>query len=228
MERPAGKELLKVEGLSRSYGQGDSCQSVLNQLDLTLKAGEICVLLGPSGEGKSTLLHLLAGLIRPDAGRIWLNGSELTAATEAQLCQLRRQQIGVVFQFFNLVPTLSVYENLCLPLSLNNQLDRIGEVDALLEQVGLSGKREKFPHQLSGGEQQRVAIVRTLLQRPQLILADEPTGNLDRQNAQQVMALFVQQVRERSGTLLLATHDPSMLKLADRCVRLEQGRLIDA
>ncbi len=221
------RPLLQAHGLVKTYLAHGVQQSVLSGLDLTLEAGEIVVLQGPSGEGKSTLLNLLAGLDRPDAGEIWLKGEDLAQAAEARLCQLRRQSIGLVFQFFNLVPTLTVTENLQLTLSLCQRVTHQAEIATLLAQVGLTGKAAMFPQQLSGGEQQRVAIVRTLLQQPALILADEPTGNLDRNNAERVMALFVEQVRQRQGTLLLATHDVSLTALADRCLRLENGRLRD-
>lgn len=216
---------LQARGLVKAYRAHGVQQTVLSGLDLSLAAGEVVVLQGPSGEGKSTLLHLLAGLDRPDAGTVWLSGENLTQASEARLCQLRREAVGLVFQFFNLVPTLTVLENLQLTLALGGESKREGDISALLTQVGLSDKAQMFPQQLSGGEQQRVAIVRTLLQQPQLILADEPTGNLDRNNAERVMALFIDQVRQREGTLLLATHDPSLTALADRCLRLENGQL---
>lgn len=216
---------LHARGLVKTYQAHGVQQNVLSGLELSLGAGEIVVLQGPSGEGKSTLLHLLAGLERPDQGQIWLNDEDLAQADEARLCQLRRESVGLVFQFFNLVPTLTVLENLQLALALCGGEARQADIERLLAEVGLTHKTDMFPQQLSGGEQQRIAIVRTLLQQPQLILADEPTGNLDRNNAERVMTLFVDQVRQREGTLLLATHDPSLTALADRCLRLENGQL---
>ncbi|MCV6591008.1 MAG: ABC transporter ATP-binding protein [Marinobacterium sp.] len=219
--------LLKAEQLSKGYHQHGVLQPVLSSIELDLQQGEIVLLFGPSGEGKSTLLHLLAGLIRPDKGEIWFENLALSRASEQQLCQLRRQRLALVFQFFNLIPTLTVAENLQLSASLaQQQLNSHGLVK-ILKQLGLAAKAAVFPQRLSGGEQQRVAIARALVTQPRLILADEPTGNLDRDNAERVMTLFIEQVRKQNCTLLLATHDPTLKGMADRCLMLEQGVLYE-
>lgn len=220
--------LLQLQGVCKSYHQQGVEQPVLRQLDLQLMAGEVVVLEGPSGEGKSTLLHLIAGLLQPDSGTLSFDGCQLNGCGETQWCQLRRRQIGLIFQFFNLVPTLTVLENLQLGFVLERQPPDEQAIAAQIAQLGLGERQDHFPQQLSGGEQQRVAIARTLLQRPQLILADEPTGNLDRENASRVMELFVQQVRDSGCALLIATHDTSLKALADRSLKLTNGVLCAA
>jgi putative ABC transport system ATP-binding protein len=200
---------------------------VLHQLDLTVAAGEHVAIVGRSGSGKSTLLNLIAGIDRPDAGCIEIAGERVDGLDERRRTLLRRRRIGFVFQFFNLVPTLTVGENLRLPLQLNGLADAAGEarLQGLLEAVGLADYGERFPETLSGGEQQRVALARALVHQPDLILADEPTGNLDAATGAKVWALLRGLTQSRGATLLLVTHNAEQAAQADRALQLQDGRL---
>ena len=202
---------------------------VLQNAHAEFQSGEITAILGKSGSGKSTLLNLISGIDAPDSGQIWVNGQDLTALPERDRTLFRRSQIGFVFQFFNLIPTLTVGENVSLPLELNH-LSR-SEADkrarALLETVGLLERWDTFPEKLSGGEQQRVALARALVHQPLLILADEPTGNLDEETGAQMMDLLARLTREQNGTLLIVTHNPEAAAYADRTLRLSHGQLIE-
>ncbi len=216
--------LLELRRVSRHYREGGGTRAVLAGVDLRLAAFEVVALLGASGSGKSTLLHLIAGLDAPDAGTIELEGHALGALDERARTLVRRRRIGIVFQAFNLVPTLSAAENVRLPLALNGIPDA-GRAEALLAAVGLGGKGRRFPGELSGGEQQRVAIARAVAHRPALLLADEPTGNLDAAAGRQALALLFGLARETGCGLLLATHDPVAAAAADRRLVLADGRL---
>ena len=202
---------------------------VLQNAHAEFQSGEITAILGKSGSGKSTLLNLISGIDAPDSGQIWVNGQDLTALPERDRTLFRRSQIGFVFQFFNLIPTLTVGENVSLPLELNH-LSR-SEADkrarGLLEAVGLLERWDTFPEKLSGGEQQRVALARALVHQPLLILADEPTGNLDEETGAQMMDLLARLTREQNGTLLIVTHNPEAAAYADRTLRLSHGQLIE-
>lgn len=218
---------LCLSGLSHSYLEGQRPRSVLDRLALTVAAGEHVAIVGSSGSGKSTLLNLIAGIDRPDAGRIEIAGERVDGLDERRRTLLRRRRIGFVFQFFHLVPTLTVGENLRLPLQLNGLADAAGEarLQDLLETVGLAGYDERFPETLSGGEQQRVALARALVHQPDLILADEPTGNLDAATGARVWALLRGLTQSRGATLLLVTHNTEQAAQADRALRLQDGRL---
>lgn len=218
---------LCLSGLSHSYLEGQQPRSVLDRLALTVAAGEHVAIVGSSGSGKSTLLNLIAGIDRPDAGRIEIAGERVDGLDERRRTLLRRRRIGFVFQFFHLVPTLTVGENLRLPLQLNGLADAAGEarLQDLLETVGLAGYDERFPETLSGGEQQRVALARALVHQPDLILADEPTGNLDAATGARVWALLRGLTQSRGATLLLVTHNTEQAAQADRALRLQDGRL---
>ena len=221
--------LLQLEKVSRHFREGGRDHIVLSDLDLEIPKGQLLVLLGRSGSGKSTLLNLLAGIDLPNRGRILLDGTDLTALDEHRRTLLRRYRIGFVFQFFNLIPTLTVEENLLLPLELAGTLgpeDR-QRADDLLEQVGLADRRSSFPDVLSGGEQQRIAIARALVHDPSLILADEPTGNLDADTAEGVLDLLVGTLRKAGKTLVMATHSREVASLADRVLRVQDGRLVE-
>ncbi|MGA7800977.1 MAG: ABC transporter ATP-binding protein, partial [Gammaproteobacteria bacterium] len=198
-------QLVTIRGLSRAYREGERSRQVLQDLDLDVGRGECVALLGRSGCGKSTLLNLISGIDRPDAGRIRIDGVELTTLDEHRRTLFRRRHIGFVYQFFNLIPTLTVEENLLLPLELNG-LDARAEALELLAAVGLADRGNSFPDRLSGGEQQRVALVRALVHRPSLLLADEPTGNLDAHTGQRILDLLRTLVSERGTTLMLVTH----------------------
>lgn len=214
---PATPALLSIKALSKSYGQ----QRVLNDVSLQLKPGEVVAITGPSGCGKTTLLNLIAGLDSADSGEIVINGQSLKTLNEQQRTLLRRQSIGFIFQFFNLIPTLTVAENCFLPLQLNNREALRPEVTQQLERLGLGTKLHRFPEQLSGGEQQRVAIVRALAHQPLLVLADEPTGNLDQQTASSVASLLFQQIKASESALLLVTHSQPLADKADRIIQLQ-------
>ena len=208
------------------YGEGELGVTVLHALDLDIAAGEFVVLLGRSGSGKSTLLNLLGGMDVPSAGELQVGPHVLSALDEEHRARFRRAALGFVFQSFNLLPTLTLAENLALPLALNG-IPVGTQADSMLARLGLAGRGHRFPGQVSGGEQQRAAIGRALIHAPLLVLADEPTGNLDAETAREVLALFGALVRERGSTVVMATHSEEPLALADRVLRLEHGRLCE-
>lgn len=216
-----------VHGLTKTYWEGGRRHDVLRGVDLNIARGECVALVGRSGSGKSTLLHLLAGIDVADGGRIVMDDRDVGALAEPHRTLFRRRHIGLVFQFFNLIPTLSVIENLLLPLELCGVPRAEGEqrAQALLAQVGLAARAASHPEDLSGGEQQRVAIARALIHRPMLLLADEPTGNLDAETGAAVLSLLSELVREQHLTLLLATHSRDVAASADRVLSLHDGRL---
>ena len=225
MWRPA-VELRKV---SKSYREAGAERVVLRDVSVTIASGEIAVLVGRSGSGKSTLLNVIAGIDRPTAGTVLVDGTDLTALGEQERTRFRRRHIGFVFQFFNLIPLLTVEENLLLPLELNGRADAAGvaRARALLERVGLGGRGDSYPERLSGGEQQRVAIARALVHDPALILADEPTGNLDVETAADVLELLDTLAREAGRTLLMVTHSREVVGVADRIFTIQRGALVE-
>lgn len=221
--------VVELRGLRKVYTEGGRERVVLDDVDFAFDRGEFVVLLGHSGSGKSTLLNLISGIDRPDGGDVSILGTTITRLSERDRTLFRRDHIGFVFQFFNLIPTLSVLENVTLPQELAGR-DRkavIPEALALLERVGMADRRDTFPDKLSGGEQQRVAIARALVHDPLLVLADEPTGNLDNGNGRRVMALLLELTRDAGRTLLMATHNPEIAALADRVLRLFSGSLLE-
>lgn len=224
------KPLIRVRQLTRIYHEGGKDRHVLDGVDVDIMAGEFFVMLGKSGSGKSTLLNLVSGVDKADGGQIWVNGIEVTALDERRLTLFRRDQIGIVFQFFNLISTLTVLENVTLPSELAGISRQTAEKSArtLLERVGLANRADAFPDKLSGGEQQRVAIARALVREPLLVLADEPTGNLDEETGQNVMRLLLELTRDAGKTLLMATHNPEIVPLADRVGRIQDGKLMVA
>ena len=220
---------IELRGVRKSYREGGRDHVVLDGVDLVVASGELVVLLGKSGSGKSTLLNLLAGIDRPDAGRIAIAGSDLTSLSERDRTIFRRRRIGFVFQFFNLLPTLTVLENLLLPLELEGAS---GESErqrclAMLAAVGLADRAASFPDRLSGGERQRVAVARGLIHQPELILADEPTGNLDVETGRDVIELLDRLTRKTGRTLFMATHSREVVGVADRILTIESGRLVE-
>ena len=221
-------EFLRFHDLTKSYFEGDVRRIVLQNAHAEFHSGEITAILGKSGSGKSTLLNLISGIDAPDSGQIWVDGQDLTALSERDRTLFRRAQIGFVFQFFNLIPTLTVGENISLPLELNRmprpQIQKKSR--EILDAVGLLDRWETFPEKLSGGEQQRVALARALVHDPLLILADEPTGNLDEETGAQMMAMLARLIREQNGTLLIVTHNPEAALHADRILRLSHGQLV--
>jgi ABC-type lipoprotein export system ATPase subunit len=215
-------ELIRV---SRSFARGDEVVHALDDFTLALERGEMVALVGPSGCGKTTALNLVAAVDRPDAGTVRVAGIDVGAATESELTALRRRSVGMVFQAFHLVPHLTVEENIALPLALDRRRDP-ARVDELIRRVGLGHRRRHYPSELSGGEQQRTAVARALVHRPHVVVADEPTGNLDSHTGAAVVALLAELRREEGATLLLATHDPRVAAAADRLVELADGRAV--
>jgi putative ABC transport system ATP-binding protein len=220
-------ELVRLAGVTRSFEEAGGERFVLSGADAVLAAGELVVLLGRSGSGKSTLLNLISGIDLPNAGRIWVDGVEISALSERDRTLFRRRQIGFVFQFFNLLPTLTVEENLLLPLELTGKLAKTGRerAHALLAEVGLADRAATFPDRLSGGEQQRVAVARALIHDPLLVLADEPTGNLDLETGLEVIELLDRLTRRAGKTMLMVTHSREVVGVADRVLTIEEGRL---
>jgi putative ABC transport system ATP-binding protein len=224
-----GDGFIQLKGLSKSFEEGGQARTVLRGADAEFTKGELVAILGKSGSGKSTLLNLISGIDLVDMGDIWVNGQELTAMNERQRTLFRRQNIGFIFQFFNLIPTLTVWENVVLPLELAGAKN--GEIksraEELLEAVDLLDRRDTFPDRLSGGEQQRVAIARALVHDPLLVLADEPTGNLDEETGRQVLALLDRLTRQDGKNLLLVTHSNDAAAYADRILTLRDGKLVN-
>lgn len=216
--------LVQARSLTKTYPEAGADRHVLRGLDLDVREGEVLILLGRSGSGKSTLLNLIGGMDAPSGGTLLVAGQDIARLTETQRTLYRRRQVGYVFQFFNLVPTLTVRENVLLPLALNGIRDE-RRADELLHEVGLGDRGHTYPDRLSGGEQQRVAIARALVHDPPLVLADEPTGNLDETTATTVLQLLDKLVRQRGRTLIAVTHARELLSLADRALHLHEGRL---
>ena len=222
--------LVQIQNLTKSFREGDSERRVFHDLSASVSESEFVVLLGRSGSGKSTLLNLISGIDLPTRGDVTIAGSNLTRLSERERTLFRREHIGFVFQFYNLIPTLTVFENLLLPLELIGDVGAAAQekAAALLAEVDLADRADSYPDRLSGGEQQRVAICRALVHRPLLLLADEPTGNLDAETGAQVLDLFTRLARENRMTTLMVTHSPEVAKLADRILTIREGRLVEA
>ena len=219
-------ELLQCTGLKKVYGRGDTAVCALDGLDLTVERGEFTAIVGASGSGKSTLLHILAGVDKPTAGKVLVDGVDVGTLDPTRAALFRRRKVGLVYQFFNLIPTLTVEKNITLPLLLDKRRPDPEALDRLIAALGLQDKRKALPGQLSGGQQQRVAIARALCYRPALLLADEPTGNLDRKNSTEILDLLRLCHRELGQTILLVTHDETLAAQADRVVTLSDGRVV--
>ena len=217
--------MIELTNLSRNYTMGQGEITVLNQLDLTVESKERVAIIGPSGSGKSTLLLILTGLESPTAGVVKIAGEAMTDLSKDQRADLRREHIGIVFQSFHLIPSLTARENVALPLEIGGQKNSRQRAVTMLEKVGLGDRGDHYPAQLSGGEQQRVAMARALVHEPELIVADEPTGNLDEKTGDFIMQLLFDLNRDTGATLLLVTHDPKLAARCDRTLRLEDGRL---
>jgi putative ABC transport system ATP-binding protein len=220
--------MIELRGVSKTVMSGSAPLTILHPLDLTVPAGESLAITGPSGSGKSTLLGLIAGLDAPTSGRILIDGADITDLGEDALARLRGAKIGFVFQFFHLIPSLTALENVLVPMEIAGRDDAAGRARALLEEVGLSGRGHHYPSQLSGGEQQRVALARALANDPPILLADEPTGNLDSANGHHIMDLLLQVNRARRATLVLVTHDASLAALTGSQLALRDGRAVPA
>ncbi len=218
--------MMNVSNLKKSYGEGSSLVEVLKGINLEIKKGETVALLGKSGSGKSTLLSLLSGLDTPDSGEILMDGKNISFLTEKELTSFRAQNMGIVFQQFHLVSTLSALENVLLPLELLKRPGAMERATLLLDQVGLSSRKEHLPSQLSGGESQRVAIARAMAISPKILFADEPSGNLDEETGEHVMDLLFKMVKESETTMVLVTHDRDLAKKCSRVIHLEHGGIV--
>jgi len=218
--------MLEINKLCKSYSHADARQDVLQQLDFAMSASSSVALLGDSGSGKSTLLHLIAGLERPDSGEILFDGQRMHAESESTLAAVRRSELSLVFQQFHLISTLTILDNIKFQAALCQRLDPLYEAE-LIDRLDLGSQLKKFPHQLSRGQQQRVAIARSLLHKPKLVLADEPTGNLDENSSLEVMGLFSNLVKQAGSSLLMVTHSQAMAEFMDRRVWLHNGKLAE-
>ena len=218
--------ILETKDLRKVYGSGDTEVRALDGVDLTVEKGEFVAVVGTSGSGKSTLLHMLGGLDRPTGGTVTVDGKELSAMRDEELTIFRRRKIGFVFQNYNLVPVLNVYENIVLPIQLDGNAPDKAYVERLIETLGLEAKLQNLPNNLSGGQQQRVAIARALAAKPAIILADEPTGNLDSATSLDVMGLLKVTAQKFSQTIVMITHNEELAQMADRIIRIEDGRIV--
>ena len=218
--------ILETKDLRKVYGSGDTEVRALDGVDLTVEKGEFVAVVGTSGSGKSTLLHMLGGLDRPTGGTVTVDGKELSAMRDEELTIFRRRKIGFVFQNYNLVPVLNVYENIVLPIQLDGGTVDQGYVDQIIQALGLESKLNNLPSQLSGGQQQRVAIARALATKPAILLADEPTGNLDSKTSQDVLGLMKVTGQKFAQTMVMITHNEGLAQMADRIVRIEDGRIV--
>lgn len=218
-------EVLKVENLTKVYGAGNSEVRALDGVSFTVEKGEFLAIIGPSGSGKSTLLHILGAVDSPTSGKVWLNGQDVYTQNEEQLAIFRRRQVGLIYQFYNLIPVLNVVENMTLPVLLDGRKVNQERLDELLTTLNLTERRNNLPNQLSGGQQQRVSIGRALMNAPSVVLADEPTGNLDSKNSQEIVELLRQSNRKYGQTLIVITHDENIALQADRILAIEDGRI---
>lgn len=219
-------EILIANNLTKIYGKGDTAVTAVNHIDLTINKGEFTAIVGASGSGKSTLLHLLGGVDTPTEGQVIIDGENIYDLKDEKRSILRRRKIGFIFQTYNLIPVLTVKENIVMPVLLDgNKVDE-KEVDDLIELLGLTERKNHLPNQLSGGQQQRVAIGRAVINKPAIIIADEPTGNLDKKNSEETMALLIKAVKETGQTLVLVTHEMDIAAMADRIIHLEDGSIV--
>jgi putative ABC transport system ATP-binding protein len=220
------KAVVSATGLRRRYGAGETAVEALRGVSLDVGRGKVTAIMGPSGSGKSTLMNILAGLDRPTEGSVFVDGIDITGLNDKKLTLLRREKIGFVFQFFNLLPMLTAEENILLPLSLAGRKPDKAWVDELMEAVGIDGRRKHKPSELSGGQQQRVAVARALVARPAVLFADEPTGNLDSSSSAEVLALLRRSADELGQTIVMVTHDPKAAAQADRILFIADGRIV--
>ena len=220
------KTILRVQDLTKIYGSGTARVAALQNVSFEVKQGEFVAIVGPSGSGKSTLLHMIGGVDTPTSGTVEVDGTDLASLDESRLAVFRRRQIGLVYQFYNLIPVLTVEENITLPLLLDRRKADRAQLEQLLRTLGLEARRKALPHQLSGGQQQRVSIGRAVITSPALLLADEPTGNLDSKNSAEILSLLKNYHRRHGQTLLLITHDREIALQADRIIAMEDGRIV--
>ena len=219
-------EILRVEHLTRIYGTGDTAVTALDDVSFSVEAGEFIAIIGSSGSGKSTLMHLMGGVDRPTSGAVKLQGQDIFAGSDEQLAVFRRREVGLIYQFYNLIPVLNVVENMTLPVLMDGRSVNEQRLSALVRALGLTGRESCLPNQLSGGQQQRVAIGRALMNAPSVVLADEPTGNLDSKNSAEIMNLLRGSNRKFKQTLIVITHDEDVALMADRVIAIEDGRIV--
>ncbi len=219
-------EILIASNLTKIYGKDDTAVTAVNHIDLTIHKGEFTAIVGASGSGKSTLLHLLGGVDTPTEGQVIIEGENIYSLKDEKRSILRRRKIGFIFQTYNLIPVLTVRENIIMPVLLDGNKVDDKEVDNLIELLGLTERKNHLPNQLSGGQQQRVAIGRAVINKPSIIIADEPTGNLDKKNSEEIMSLLMKAVKENGQTLVLVTHEMDIASMADRIIHLEDGNIV--
>lgn len=218
-------EILKVENLSKMYGVGNNTVIALDNVSFSVEQGEFLAIVGASGSGKSTLLHLIGGVDRPSGGKVFIEGKDIYSYTDDELAIFRRRQVGLIYQFYNLIPILNVEENITLPLDLDNRRADPEVLEELLSLLGLTQRRRHLPNQLSGGQQQRTSIGRAMITNPAIILADEPTGNLDSKSSDEIVALLKKSNRDYRQTIIMITHNPEIARTADRIIRIEDGKI---
>ena len=218
-------ELMQIQHLSKVYGQGENQVRAVDDISFTVEKGEFLAIIGPSGSDKSTLLHILGGVDRPTSGKVFVDGQDVYAQNEDQLAIFRRRQVGLIYQFYNLIPVLNVVENMTLPVLMDGRQVNQERLEELLDVLGLRGREKYLPNQLSGGQQQRVSIGRALMNAPAVVLADEPTGNLDSKNSQEIVELLKMSNKKYGQTLVIITHDENIALQAHRVIAIEDGRI---
>lgn len=219
-------EILKVEHLCKTYGKGENAVKALDDVSFSVEKGQFVAIIGPSGSGKSTLLHILGGVDHPTSGKVYMDGSDVYAQNDEQLAVFRRRQVGLIYQFYNLIPVLNVTENITLPVLMDGRKVNQERLEELLVTLKLQGREDHLPNQLSGGQQQRVSIGRALMNAPSVVLADEPTGNLDSKNSQEIVELLKMSNKKYNQTLIIITHDENIALQADRIIAIEDGKII--
>ena len=219
-------EILKVEKLTKIYGKDSTQVVALDNISFSVEKGEFVAIVGASGSGKSTLLHLIGGVDRPTSGKVYIDGNDIFSFNDDKLAIFRRRQVGLIYQFYNLIPILNVEENITLPLSLDNREVDQEKLDGLLNLLGLQNRRTHLPNELSGGQQQRTSIGRALITDPTIILADEPTGNLDSKSSDEIVALLKKSNKELKQTIIMITHNMEIAKVADRIIKIEDGKIV--
>ena len=219
-------DLLTVEHLTKTYGTGENAVHALDDVSFSVPRGQLLAIIGPSGSGKSTLLHILGGVDRPTSGHVYMNGEDVYSRSDTALAIFRRREVGLIYQFYNLIPVLNVVENITLPVLMDGRKVNDARLQELLDTLGLRDREKHLPNQLSGGQQQRVSIGRALINAPSVVLADEPTGNLDRKNSQEIVELLKYSNRQYGQTLIVITHDESIALQADRVLAIEDGHIV--
>ncbi len=219
-------EILKVENLTKVYGKGSTEVRALDDVSFKVNKGEFVAIVGASGSGKSTLLHILGGVDRPTSGKVYINGEDIFNLNDEKLAIFRRRQVGLIYQFYNLIPILNAEENITLPLSLDNRKVDKEELEDLIKLLGLERRKKHLPNELSGGQQQRVSIGRALITHPTIVLADEPTGNLDSKSSDEIVALLKKSNKDYKQTIIMITHNMEIAKVADRIIKIEDGHIV--